>query len=543
MDRITGQSFASRSEVIALHAMAATSHPLATQAAVGLLAAGGNAVDAAIGANAVQCLVEPTGCGLGGDLFALVWDPAERRLAGLNASGRSPAGLSLEEFARLGVQRIPAHGPLSVSVPGCVDGWCVLHERYGSLSLARVLEPAVRYAREGAPIPEVIAWAWGRSAKVLGNQPGFADTFLPGGRAPVKGELFRNPGLARTLERVGAEGRAAFYGGEAADTVDAFCRATGAYLRREDLERHRSDWVDPVSTTYRGVELWELPPNGQGIAALQMLNLLEAYDLAGMGFGSADHLHLLCEAKKLAFADRARFYADPEFTEVPLEALISKEYATERRALIDPERAGRHTEPGNPALSRGDTICLSTADDEGRMVSLIQSNYRGMGSGLTPPGLGFCLQDRGELFDLTPGRPNSFAPSKRPFHTIIPAFLTRDGRPWVAFGLMGGDTQPQGHAQIVINLVDFGFGLQEAGDAPRMVHTGSSKPTGERATGGGRLLLESGFASQTVRELTRRRHQVGAALGAFGGYQAVARRRGVYFGASEARKDGQAAGF
>ncbi len=543
MDRITGQPFASRSEIIALHGMAATSQPLASQAAVGLLAAGGSAVDAAIGANAVQCLVEPTGCGLGGDLFALVWDPDQRRLAGLNASGRSPAGLSLEEFARLGIERIPAHGPLSVSVPGCVDGWCELHERYGRLPLERVFEPAVRYAREGAPITEVIAWAWQRSAKVLGGQPGFADTFLPAGRAPAKGELFANPDLARTLERIGAEGREAFYAGEVAETIDAFMRSTDGYLRREDLERHRSDWIDPVSTTYRGVELWELPPSGQGIAALQILNILEDYDLSAMGFGSADHLHFLCEAKKLAFEDRARFYADPEFAEVPVEALISKEYAATRRALIDPVRAGRHIEPGNPALARGDTICLSTADDDGQMVSLIQSNYRGMGSGLTPPGLGFCLQDRGELFDLTPGRANTYAPRKRPFHTIIPAFLTRDGRPWVSFGVMGGDTQPQGHAQIVINLVDFGFGLQEAGDAPRMVHSGSSRPTGERASGSGRLLLESGFSQENVRELVRRHHQVAAGVGAFGGYQAVARQRGVYFGASESRKDGQAVGF
>jgi len=543
MDRITGRPFATRSEVLGAQAMAACSHPLATQVALDLLKQGGSAVDAAIGANALLGLVEPTGCGLGGDLFALVWDADQRRLCGLNGSGRSPAGLELAELVRLGIERIPPHGPLPVSVPGCADAWFELHERYGRLPLAAVLAPTVRYAREGAPIPELIAWYWQRSAKVLSRYPGFAETFLPAGRPPSKGELFRNPGLARTLELVGGEGRDAFYRGEVARTIDAYMRANEGWLCYEDLAAHRSEWVDPVSSDYRGVEVWELPPNGQGIAALQILNVLEGYDLAGMGFGSADHLHFLIEAKKLAFEDRARFYADPDFCAIPVADLISKEYAATRRALIDPARAGRAHPPGNPSMDQGDTICLATADSDGQMVSLIQSNFRGMGSGMTPPGLGFCLQDRGELFDLHPGRCNTYAPGKRPFQTIIPGFLTRDGRPWVSFGLMGGDTQPQGHAQIVTNLVDFGMNLQEAGDAPRVVHNGSSKPTGERAAGSGRVLLESGFPFETVRELARRRHSLGTSPGAFGGYQAVALQRGVYYGASESRKDGQASGY
>jgi len=544
MDRITGKSFATRSEVIARHGMAATSQPLATQVALDVLKRGGSAVDAAIAANAMLTLTEPTGCGIGGDLFAIVWDAEKRELQGLNASGRSPRTLTLEHFQNEGLEKIPSHGPLPITVPGCVDGWFELHERYGRLPMADVLAPAVAYAREGFPVTELIAYYWGRSES-LRRWPGFEEQFLPGGRAPRKGEIFRNPNLANTLEKIGADGRDVFYRGELSDRIADFVQAAGGFLTAEDLAAHSSEWVAPVSASYRGYDVWELPPNGQGIAALQILNILEGYDVRAMGCGSADYVHAFVEAKKLAFEDRARFYADPAFGDLPVAQLISKEYADERRKAIDPERAAARVAAGNPALEEGDTIYLTVADAEGNVVSLIQSNYRGMGSGVAPEGLGFVLQDRGELFDLTEGRPNSYAPGKRPFHTIIPAFVTVDGEPFLSFGVMGGATQPQMHAQIVVNLVDFDMNLQEAGDAPRILHSGSSQPTGERMTDGGRVSLESGFAYETVRELVERGHEMVWEVGPYGGYQAIRidRENGVYYGASESRKDGQAAGY
>jgi gamma-glutamyltranspeptidase/glutathione hydrolase len=544
-DRITGRSFATRSEVIAQHGMVATSQPLATQAALEVLKNGGSAVDAAICANALLGLVEPTGNGMGGDLFALVWDAKTRKLHGYNGSGRSPAGLTLEHFQEQGITTIPALGPLPVSVPGAVDGWFALHQRFGRKPMTEVLAPAIRYATEGAPISELIAYYWERSVPVLSSYPGFLEQFTLDGRAPRKGELWRNPGLARTLTEIAKGGREAFYRGRIARTMADYVQAQGGFLSVGDLAEHHGEWVEPVSTTYRGVEVWELPPNGQGIAALQILNILEGFDIAAMGFGSADYIHSFVEAKKLAFEDRARFYADPLMAEVPVTSLISKAYGAERRKLIDPARAQRRVAAGNPALEAGDTIYLCTADAQGNMVSLIQSNYRGMGSGMTPPGLGFILQDRGELFDLEPGRANTYAPGKRPFHTIIPAFLTRAGEPWVAFGVMGGATQPQAHAQIVVNLLDFGMNLQEAGDAPRILHTGSSQPTGEVMTDGGEVSLESGIDYEVIRELVERRHKLIWEVGPYGGYQAILRDpdTGVYFGASESRKDGQAAGW
>ncbi len=534
--------FPSRSEVFARRGMVATSQPLATQAGLEVLKAGGSAVDAAIAANAVLGLVEPTGCGLGGDLFAIVWDAEEEKLFGLNGSGRSPRGLTLERLRELGYERMPRFGPLPISVPGCVDGWFELSARFGRLPMKDVLAPAVRYAREGFPVSERIARAWRDNAAVLADQPGFAEQFMP---APAKGQIFRNENLARTLERLGAEGRDVFYRGEIARSIADFLAEHGGYLAYEDLAAHSSEWVAPVSTTYRGHRVWELPPNGQGIAALQMLNLLEGYDLAALGFGSAEFLHLMIEAKKLAFEDRARFYADPAFAEIPVAALISKEYAAERRGLIDRERAAKRYDAGNPALEQGDTITLATADEAGNMVSLIQSNYRGMGSGVAPAALGFVLQDRGELFDLEPGRANSYAPGKRPFHTIIPAFVTKDEKPWLAFGVMGGAFQPQGHVQILVNLIDFGMGLQEAGDAPRVDHAGSSEPTGERMEDGGSVALEPGFAPEVLEELAKRGHVLVERRGVYGGYQAILRdpATGVYSGASDPRKDGQAAGW
>ncbi len=543
-DRITGKSFATRSEVIAKNGMAATSQPLATQAALDILKQGGTAVDAAIAANAVQTLIEPTGCGLGGDLFAIVWDAKTKKLSGLNASGRSPAALTLEEFQRRKITRIPAHGPLPVSVPGCVDGWFELHAKFGKLSMAQVLAPAIRYAREGAPITELVSYYWQRSAAAFGKMPGFAETFLVDGHAPKTGETFKNPRLAATLETIASGGRDAFYKGDIARRIDAYMKEQGGFLAYADLAAHRSDWIDPVSTNYRGYDVWELPPNGQGIAALQMLNILEGYDVKSMGFGSAAYVHAFVEAKKLAFEDRALFYADPEFSRLPTRELISKEYAKKRRELISLDRAAKSYPPGNPALEHGDTICLSTADSAGNMVSLIQSNYRGMGSGMTPDA-GFMLQDRGEMFDLTPDRMNTYAPRKRPFHTIIPAFVTKDGEPFLCFGVMGGATQPQGHVQIVVNMIDFGMNTQEAGDAPRILHDGSSEPTGERMTDGGKVSLESGYDEEVKRELVKKGHAIGTNVGDYGGYQGIRYdpKTKTYFGASESRKDGQAAGY
>jgi gamma-glutamyltranspeptidase / glutathione hydrolase len=546
MDRITGKPFATRSEVFATQAMAATSHPLATQIALDVMRAGGSAVDAAIAANAALGLMEPTGNGIGGDLFAIVWDPKSQRLHGYNGSGRSPQALSLQWFVDNGYTEVPSHGPLPVTVPGTVDGWFALHERFGRLPMPEILAPTIAYARDGHPVHETIAYYWARSVPNLSKWPGFTEQFTIDGRAPAKGELWKSPNLARTLQQIADGGRDAFYKGDIARSIDAYFREHDGFLRYEDMAAHSGEWVAPVSVNYRGVDVWELPPNGQGIAALQMLNILEGYDFSEITFGSVEHVHLFVEAKKLAFADRARWYADPSFHPAPVDHLLSKDYAAARRALIDPQRAARAVDAGGP-LNQGDTIYLTTADADGMMVSLIQSNYRGMGSGMAPPGLGFIFQDRGEQFVLKEGHPNSFEPGKRPFHTIIPAFITKDGKPWISFGLMGGAMQPQGHAQIVMNLIDFAMNLQEAGDAPRIHHDGSTDPAGQfvEMRDGGVLNLESGFPYETRRELMKRGHRVQDAVGPFGGYQAIARDpvTGVYAGASESRKDGQAAGY
>lgn len=547
-DRVTGKPFVTRSEVIAPHAMAATSQPLATQIALDIMKAGGSAMDAAIAANAALGLMEPTGNGIGGDLFAIVWDPKTQKLHGYNGSGRSPKSLTLAEFQRRDLKEIPPHGPLPVSVPGTVDGWFALHERFGRLPMATNLAPAIRYAREGHPVAEVIAYYWDRSVPKLSQYPGFTEQFTIDGHAPRKGTMWRNPNLASTLQQIADEGRDAFYKGEIARQIDAYFKANDGFLSYDDLASHQGEWVEPVSSNYRGVDVWELPPNGQGIAALQMLNILEGYDFSSIPFGSAEHVHLLVEAKKLAFADRARLYADPAFQPAPVARLISKPYASERRALISMDKAMQVVQPGTPKqLGEGDTIYLTTADSDGMMVSLIQSNYRGMGSGMAPPGLGFILQDRGEMFVLQKDHPNGYAPGKRPFHTIIPAFLSKDGKPWVSFGVMGGGMQPQAHAQIVMNLVDFDMNLQEAGDAPRIQHEGSTEPTGQNTsmTDGGEINLETGFPYEAIRALMRKGHRVTFADGPYGGYQAILRdpKTGVYYGASESRKDGQAAGY
>ncbi len=545
-DRITGESFATRSEVFAQHGMVATSQPLATQIGLDILKRGGNAIDAAIAANAALGLMEPTGNGMGGDLFAIVWDARTGKLHGYNGSGRSPQGLSLQWFKDNGYTKVPPYGPLPVTTPGAVDGWFALHDRFGKLPMKAVLAPAIGYGREGFPVSELIAWYWNLSVPRLSKFPGFSEQFTINGRAPAKGEIWKNPNLANTLETLAKGGRDAFYKGPIARTIADYIKAQGGFLSAADLAAHKGEWVEPVSTNYRGYDVWELPPNGQGIAALQMLNILEGYDLKGYGFGSPEHIHLFVEAKKLAFADRAKFYADADFVKVPVATLISKEYAAERRKLISMDKAANAVAPGDFKLD-GDTIYLTTADQWGNMVSLIQSNYRGMGSGMAPPGLGFILQDRGEMFVLKEGHANTFAPGKRPFHTIIPAFITRDGKPWLSFGVMGGDTQPQAHALIVSNLVDFGMNLQEAGDAPRILHDGSTSPEGQvsEMTDGGTIQLETGFDYASIRALMRLGHKVEFANGPYGGYQAIGwdEKNKVYIGASEGRKDGQAAGY
>ncbi|MCZ6653737.1 MAG: gamma-glutamyltransferase family protein, partial [Planctomycetota bacterium] len=434
-DRMSSRSFATRSEVIAKHGMVATSQPLATQVAIDILKKGGSAVDAAIAANAALGLMEPIGSGIGGDLFAIVWDSKTQKLYGLNASGRSPKSLTLQYFKDKGFKQIPNFGPLPVSVPGCVDGWFELHKKFGKLPMSEVLAPATRYAKEGFPLSELIAYYW-KFGDRLKEHPNFASTYLPGGKAPAKGEIFRNPDLARTYETLAKEGRDAFYRGSLAKTMDAFCKRVGCFMRNEDLAAHTSTWVEPVSTNYRGYDVWELPPNGQGIAALQMLNIVEYFDVSAMGHNTGDFLHLMIEAKKIAYEDRARFYADPEFSKLPTAELISKKYAAERRKLFHPKKVLRSIEPGHPGLSAGDTVYLTVADKDRNMVSLIQSNYRGFGSGLVPDGLGFCFQDRGALFTLEEGHRNVFEPGKRPFHTIIPAFITKDGKPFMSFGVM-----------------------------------------------------------------------------------------------------------
>jgi gamma-glutamyltranspeptidase/glutathione hydrolase len=540
-----------RSEVIATQGMAATSHPLASQVALDILKRGGTAVDAAIAANATIGLMEPTGNGVGGDLFAIVWDAKTKKLHGLNASGRSPQSLTLaklrEELRKLNRTTIPPRGPLPVSVPGTVDGWFELHGKFGKLPMKELLQPAITYARNGFPVTEVIAKIWAVHEKVLKDYPNFAATFLPNGRAPAKGEIFRNPLLANTLSAIAEGGRDAFYKGDIAQRIEKYMKANGGYLTAADMAAHRSEWVEPVSTNYRGYDVWELPPNTQGIAALQILNILEAYDIRSMGFGSAEYLHLFVEAKKLAFEDRARYYADPEFAKIPLKNLLAKDYAAKRRSLISRDKAALEYPADNKALDHGDTIYMTVADSAGNMVSLIQSNYRGMGSGMTPDGCGFVFQDRGEMFSLKDGHPNVYAPAKRPFHTIIPAFITKDGKPWLSFGVMGGSMQPQGHVQIVVNLVDFGMNLQQAGDAPRARHDGSSEPTDEVMRDGGEVFLENGFPAETIKALQARGHKVtveeDGGFGAFGGYQAIKSEGGVYFGASESRKDGAAQGY
>ncbi len=540
-DRITGEKFASRSEVIGQNGMVATSHPLATQIGLDILKQGGTAIDAAIAANIALGLMEPTGNGIGGDLFAIIWDAKTKKLHGLNASGPAPKNISIEYFVENGLNKIPSYGPLPVTVPGAVDGWVKLHEKFGKMSFQSLFEPTIEYAENGFPVTETIAYYLDRSKILFENYPNFRDVWLKNGKMPAKGEIFKNPQLAKTLKIIAGQGRAGFYEGHVAITMADFIQSQGGFLSYEDLSSFHSEWTPPVSSNYRGYDVWELPPNGQGIAALQILNILENYDINKMGLFNAEYIHLFTEAKKLAFADRAKYYADPDFSKIPVQELISKSYAKERVKLINLSEAAQTDQPG--VLEHGDTIYLTAADQYGNMISLIQSNYRGMGSGMMPPGLGFMLQDRGELFSLNKNHRNALEGGKRPFHTIIPAFVTKDGKPFMSFGVMGGATQPQAHAQIIINMIDFGLNLQEAGDAPRIVHSGSSQPTDEVMSDGGSLSIESGFGKEIEKQLTKKGHTVKYEKGIFGGYQAIMLKDGVYYGASETRKDGQAAGY
>ncbi len=540
-DRVTGEDFTSRSEVIAAHGMVASSHPLATQIGLEILKQGGSAVDAAIAVNAALGLMEPTGNGIGGDLFAIVWDAKSKKLYGLNASGPAPKKLSLEYFQKNNLSEYPEFGPLPVTVPGAVAGWSELHKKFGKLPIKRLFKPTIAYAREGFPVTETIAYYFTLNKQRFQDYPNFKEVWMANGDVPKTGEIFKNPALGNTLETLADKGLSEFYTGDIARITADFIQAQGGFLSYDDLASYRPEWVQPISTDYRGYEVWELPPNTQGLATLQILNILEGFNLAELGLYSTEYIHLFIEAKKLAFADRAKFYADPRFAKLPIETLLSKDYATKRRQEINPKKAALVDASGLPQY--GDTVYLTTADQEGNMVSLIQSNYSGMGSGMTPPELGFMLQNRGTLFSLDPKHLNVVAGGKRSFHTIIPAFVTKDGDPYISFGVMGGATQPQAQAQVLINIIDFGMNLQEAGDAPRIVHSGSSQPSGERMRSGGTVSLESAFDENIRKELVEMGHTLKYEKGSFGGYQAIMKKNGVYYGASESRKDGQAAGY
>tara|TARA_B100001109_G_scaffold170906_1_gene139594 strand:+ start:2882 stop:4561 length:1680 start_codon:yes stop_codon:yes gene_type:complete len=540
-DRITGFDFASRSEIISTNGMAATSHPLATQTAIDVLQRGGNAIDAAIAANAVLGLMEPTGCGIGGDLFAIVWIENDKKLYGLNASGPAPKNISIDKILEKDLKQIPPYGPLPVTVPGTVAGWKELHNRFGSLPFKDLFNEAIDFSENGFPVTEVVAYYLDLSADRFKSYPNFKDVWMPTGTTPKKGDIFKNPLLASTYRKIAESGGDDFYNGEIANEIVRFINSQGGYFSIDDLKNYKPEWIRPVSTSYRGYDIWELPPNGQGIAALQLLNILENFDIESMGFGSAEYIHLFTEAKKIVYEDRAKYYADLNFSNVPVDVLISKEYAKSRSKLINMKSASKSFDPG--VIEDGDTIYLTVADKDGNMISLIQSNYRGMGSGMVPNNLGFMLQDRGEMFSLDKNHNNSLKGGKRPFHTIIPAFITKDSEPYISFGLMGGAMQPQGHAQIVINIIDFKMNLQEAGDAPRIRHVGASQPTGEKMLDGGYLSLEKGISNQEINKLKKLGHKFQYDLGGFGGYQAIMVKDGVYFGASDSRKDGQASGY
>jgi len=541
-DRLSGKSFATRSEVLATNGMVATNLPLATQIGIEILKKGGSAIDAAIAANAFIGLADPAMNGIGGDLFAIVWDPATKRLYGLNGSGRSAEGLSRAFLADL-VQKGGTYyrGVHSVTVPGCVDGWFTLHERFGKLPMAELLQPAIAYAEAGIPITSETADNFAMVQPYFSDHgtDAFKKLYMSGGSFPKKGELYSNPDLANSLKIISKEGRDGYYKGAIAQKIEAYMKQHGGFLRASDFAKHHSEWVDPISVNYRGYEVWELPPNGQGMGALQMLAILKNFDIGAMGYGSAAHLHHFLEAKKLAYEDMAAYYGDMDFGNVPINTLLSDDYAKKRSSLIDPDKAGIY----HPGLAMGDhTIYLTVADHSGMMVSFIQSNSSLFGSGEVVDGLGFSLQNRGGGFILQQGHINDYAPGKRPFHTIIPAFVTKDGEPYISFGLMGGDMQTQGHVQIIMNLIDFKMNLQEAGDAPRVYHRGTISRSGHLDEVGD-TFMESGFPYETISQLMDKGHNIRMSKGIYGGYQAIMLKDGVYYGASESRKDGQAAGY
>ena len=550
-DRIDGATWASRSAAWGIHGAAATAHPLATLAAIEILKRGGSAVDAAVCANAVLGFGEPISCGVGGDCFALLWDPKAKKVLGLNGSGRSPRGLSLAEQRKRANAKglINSYGAVSVSVPGAVDAWWTLHQKFGKLPWKDLFQPAIRHAEEGAPIVQNVAFYVGSSERIFAKPENrieetenFREIWVKDGKTPREGEVFRNPQLAHTYRLIAEGGGRAFYEGEIADRIEAYFKRIGGWMTKADLAAHHTEWVEPRSIDYRGVDVWGLPPNSQGLVTLQMLNIMAEFDIKGMGFQSAQALHHEIEAKRLAFEDRAKFYADPAFYKQPTDWLLSKEYARERARLIRPDRILTPAYPGQ-APSHGDTTYFCVADADGLMVSQIQSNYRGMGSGLMPDGLGFMFQNRGELFALQDGHPNIYAPGKRPFQTIIPGFATRGGAPMLAFGVMGGDMQPQGQAQVISNLVDFELGLQEAGDAPRWHHEGGHEPTGEDLGPLGTLNLETGVPAATREALAALGWKLGPNPGVYGGYEAIQRHPGRYAAATEMRKDGTALAY
>ncbi len=546
-DRPLGNPRQSRSVVVAKHGIVATSIPLAAEVGVDILKAGGNAADAAIATNAMLGLTEPMSCGIGGDVFVIYWDNKTKKLYGLNGSGRSPYTLNRDVFKQKGLKSIPGEGVLSWSVPGCVDGWETLRARFGSKPLAEILAPAIDYAENGFAVSEIIAGFWQHVSPKLKQYPDTAKTYLIDGHGPAEGEIFRNPYLAASYRAIAKDGPAAFYRGKIAQQIADYAKANGGYMTLKDLADHASEWVEPVSTSYRGYDVWELPPNGQGIAALQMLNLIEPHDVRGMGLGSPEWYHLFVEAKKLAFADRAKWYADPAFSKLPIAELVSKPYAKERAKRLDMESAAVDVPPGNPLLERSDTVYLTVVDKDRNCCSFIQSNFAGFGSWIVPGDVGFVMQNRGELFALDDTHLNRLEPHKRPFHTIIPAMVTKDNKPWFCFGVMGGDMQAQGHVQVLVNMIDFGLNPQLAGDAARIRHEGSASPTGDPAeSNGGKVVVEPQVPEDAVAALRKRGHQVERARGGgFGGYQGILIdwERGTLFGATEARKDGCAAGY
>ncbi len=556
-DRPAGSSFTTRSPALGRSGAAGTAHPLATQTAIEMLKRGGSAVDAAVAANAVLGFVEPVSSGLGGDCFAFVWDPKTAKLEGMASSGRSPHSLSLTTVrsrAKDGV--IPPLGAIAVSTPGALDGWWTLHQRYGKLRWAELFEPAIHYCESGDPAPQIIGYyikrnmaAFLRPGSGVEETANAVATYMPGGKAPNEYDVRRNPDLARTYRIIAEGGRDAFYNGPIAKTIDAYFKRIGGWLSAQDLREHHAEWVEPLVTKYRGVDVYAMSANTQGLATLQMLNIIEQFDLREFGFQSVQSLHVQIEAKRLAYEDRARFYADPHFAKIPIDWLNSKDYARQRAQLIRLDRILEPVYPGQ-APSHGDTTYFSMADKDGMMVSMIQSNFRGMGSGLVADGLGFMFQDRGELFSLQDGHPNIYAPGKRPFQTIIPGFASRNGVPWLSFGVMGGDMQPQGQTQIIVNRVDYGLDVQSAADSPRWHHEGSSQTMGEdppHLTPRGILRLESGVPADTRKALVDIGWPMAASDGGFGRYEGIENRiQGadrVYAAGSEMRADAVALAY